>query len=442
MASNYNPTIAWKNANIKPIAPTYSPTLSWAAANNALTPTTAQTYLNTAKSTSSTPFYPTPTGAPIPQAPVTISSGGGSSGSQVLGAATSNLPTTISSKSLSSPSGSTNLPSAPTAMTTMAATPGASSFDMSQLLTPAMVGMGYSIKDGQLVAPKETAVAEVPKTNKLSEMFSGLKEWMPKPPSTTEQYQELERQAGIKEKQNVVNSITSQLNSVVAKQQQDLLTTRGTASQEGVTTAVYGGIENEINREAAIKTLPLAAQLSAATNDLQSAQQYLSTYANLLINDSKAQYEYQMKMFDAVWDYSTKQEQNQLDEMATQKANEFTLQRDSISYARDLAGEAMKNGQSTLAGQITSLMQNPNSPTFGDDLAAYASSIKSPVLSSGIGSDSVEYYAQLLAEGKITLSNVPQSVRNEVVAYSQGIINKTLSDTALTKIKDTNFAIS
>lgn len=60
----------------------------------------------------------------------------------------------------------------------------------------------------------------------------------------------------------------------------------------------------------------------------------------------------------------------------------------------------------------------------------------------GVSDASVEYYTQLLAQGKITLANVPQNVRNMVVEASRGIINKPLSDVAITKINDTNFAIT
>lgn len=311
-----------------------------------------------------------------------LARGGSSGGGQVLGASASSIqiPKTISSSMLGgSTQGAINLPSAPTAMTSLAATPGASSFNLSSLLTPEMASYGYSVDpaSGLLVNPQSQQV-ETPKVDSLSELMASLKETMPTPPNTTEQHAKLEEQAGIKQKQNTVNALTGQLNAVVVKQQQDLLSTRGDLSQNGGTEAVYGGIQAEINREAAIKTLPLAAQLQAAQGDLQSAQQYLSTYADLLINDSKAQYDYQIKLFDSVWEYASKQEQNALEEKAQQKANDFTMQRDNLSYARDLAGEALKNGQSALAGRITSLMQNPTSPTFGDDLAKLQSQIVDP----------------------------------------------------------------
>jgi hypothetical protein len=61
---------------------------------------------------------------------------------------------------------------------------------------------------------------------------------------------------------------------------------------------------------------------------------------------------------------------------------------------------------------------------------------------SGEPSDTVKYYGKLLHEGKITLSNVPQGIRNAVVRYSQGDINSKLSDTALDTIRQSEGAVA
>lgn len=58
------------------------------------------------------------------------------------------------------------------------------------------------------------------------------------------------------------------------------------------------------------------------------------------------------------------------------------------------------------------------------------------------GDPTVQYYAQLLAEGKINLSNVPQNVRNAVVLASKGNINSKLDEGALTSIRQSETAIS
>jgi len=61
------------------------------------------------------------------------------------------------------------------------------------------------------------------------------------------------------------------------------------------------------------------------------------------------------------------------------------------------------------------------------------------------GGGNVESWANLLEIGQATIANVPTNIRNSVVAYlrDKGIdINKPLSDTALTHINQTTFALS
>lgn len=56
-------------------------------------------------------------------------------------------------------------------------------------------------------------------------------------------------------------------------------------------------------------------------------------------------------------------------------------------------------------------------------------------------SPTVMYYSQLLEEGKISLSNVPQNIRNSVVSFNQGNISKPLSDTAIKEVTQTQSAL-
>ena len=116
-----------------------------------------QTKVPTGGGQSYAPFYPTPTGAPIP---TTISAGKSSSssgGGSVLGSSTVNIPTTMTSSTLSSPtnlssgfsSGASMIGSVPSAPTTSSVA--GNSFDMSSLLTPDLVSKGASIVNGQIV---------------------------------------------------------------------------------------------------------------------------------------------------------------------------------------------------------------------------------------------------------------------------------------------------
>lgn len=188
-------------------------------------------------------------------------------------------------------------------------------------------------------------------------------------------YAEQERQNGIQQKQQEVANYSQQLGAIQAKQQTDLLSTRGTAGANGVTEAVYGGIAAQINREAAIASLPVAAALAGAQNNLQLAQQHVETMSKLLINDATSKHDQQIAVINAVIPFLTKQEEARADAIKTQRAQDFSLLTNNINFAQDLAKTAFANGQSQVGASIMKLMGNPSSPTFQSDVAALAGQI-------------------------------------------------------------------
>lgn len=177
----------------------------------------------------------------------------------------------------------------------------------------------------------------------------------------------LEKDNQLKQKEQAVNSATESLNQIVAKQQQDLISTRGTASANGVTEAVYGGIQNEINRNAALQALPVQAQLAAAQNNLELAQSHIEKMYAIQSQDAQAKYQYKTKVIESLYNFANEQQQRQLDQLNIQESRKYDEKKTNIAYQRDLAGQATQSGQSSLAGSIMRL--DPNSPTYQNDLA-------------------------------------------------------------------------
>lgn len=68
---------------------------------------------------------------------------------------------------------------------------------------------------------------------------------------------------------------------------------------------------------------------------------------------------------------------------------------------------------------------------------------KKSITAAGIaGDNTIQTYADLLAQGKISLSNVPQNVRSAVITATGGVINKPLSDTAIKDIQQSESAVA
>lgn len=188
----------------------------------------------------------------------------------------------------------------------------------------------------------------------------------------------LEKDNQLKQKEQAVNNATEQLNQIVAKQQQDLISTRGTASANGVTEAVYGGISATINREAALQALPVQAQLAAAQNNLEMAQTHIDRMYAIQSQDAQAKYQYKTKVIESIYNYANASQQRQLDQLNIQEERKYDEKKTNIAYQRDLAAQAIEYGQTSLAGSI--MRRDPNSPTYADDLATDAARLSKPVV--------------------------------------------------------------
>jgi len=179
--------------------------------------------------------------------------------------------------------------------------------------------------------------------------------------------------AEVMKQKQVVSDYTSQLNSVVAKQNADLLNLRGIGSQEGVTETVYGGQSAAINREAAIKALPIQAQLAGAQGNLQLAQEYLTQLTTIKQEEINNTFQYKMQVFDSIKGFVTSSEKTRLDKLEKDENRRYQEKRDNVNAQDQWTKVAISNGQSSLVSGIANL--NPASPTFTQDIARYQSQI-------------------------------------------------------------------
>jgi len=168
-----------------------------------------------------------------------------------------------------------------------------------------------------------------------------------------------------------VNQYQSQLNGIVAQRDAQVLQLREVGSQNGVTEAVYGGQKATIEREAAIRALPVSAQLAAAQGNLELAQDNLNTLFKLRVNDANATFEYKNKIIDSVMKYATASEQRVFEQKKLDASNALDQKKTNLSSMNEWAKIAL--GQPSVMTQFTSL--DPSSSTFQKDLAAVQSQV-------------------------------------------------------------------
>lgn len=151
------------------------------------------------------------------------------------------------------------------------------------------------------------------------------------------------QQAIVQQQRQTLNDYTSQLNNVIAKQNQDLLSSRASVSAEGGTEAVYGGIAATINREAAIRALPLQAAVAAAQGNLQLAQEYLTQVTALKTEQVANDYAYKTLQYQAISNFVTEEQNIRLEELKTKASNEFDLKKMSIQNEYEVGLQKLKD---------------------------------------------------------------------------------------------------
>lgn len=189
-------------------------------------------------------------------------------------------------------------------------------------------------------------------------------------------YEDPQIQAQIAEvnarKQEVAN-YTAQLNSVVAQQNSDLLNLRTIGSKEGVTESVYGQQAAEINREAAVRALPLQAQISAAQGNLNLAQDYLTQLTTWKKEAYDNEYNYQVAQYGVIKDYLTTEEKKIADAQQNSLTQVNQFRKDNVDQQDTWAKYAVQNGRQDLVTSIYAL--DPQDPNFRNLLASTVSQL-------------------------------------------------------------------
>ncbi len=298
-------------------------------------------------------------------------------------------------------------------------------------------------------------------------------EGMEKPKDMTKTYEGIEAQEGLGEKKQAVADLSAQLNTITAEAQEAQLTLEQQAGGRNITSTFLGRQQQEIVRMAAIKSLPVQAQLAAAQGNLALAQDKVNTLFELKSEYEDKLYNYNKEVRQAVYDYATKREQRILDAQQREDDRAFTLLRDNLNYGQSLAKTAISNGQADLAAQIMAL--DPNSPNYPNALANLArgirgaeptttnidtrqyiqdptnpyASIPNPNYGQAITSGQVSPITQSIISNPSLFDDLTPTLKGNVISELQGagydtanLGVKALSDTAIKEINQTNFALT
>lgn len=184
----------------------------------------------------------------------------------------------------------------------------------------------------------------------------------------------LERETQIKQLRQEEADYASQINTITANRDAAVLSLEGQG--RGQTEGFIGGEQARINREAAIKALPIQAQLAAAQNKVQLAQDHINTWGAILMQDAQNKYNFKKEQFTALKDYLTDVEKLRLAKLEKENDRKYAEKQSNIKQLTEIMADAAANGQSGLISQIKTL--NPETVT-AQQLLNLAGQLRKPV---------------------------------------------------------------
>jgi hypothetical protein len=201
--------------------------------------------------------------------------------------------------------------------------------------------------------------------------------------STNQSIVDTATEKSIKDQQelDVLSASLKGITDEATKQQLQLEAPEG--QRTDVTASFLNKQQNEVNRQAAIKALPLQAQILAKQaivtgnqNLLTAAQNKLDKTFELQQNYATQLYNYNKDIRDKVYEYATAEEKAKLDKISKAEDRVYEEQQATLKNAQAIAKEAMDNGQADIASQITAL--DPKSATYKQDVAKLQAKIVNP----------------------------------------------------------------
>lgn len=284
---------------------------------------------------------------------------------------------------------------------------------------------------------------------------------------------ELEQQAGLPGLQKNLNDINAQIQAINASAFKE---TNRAENRQAPTFAIYGE-QAKIEREKSVQTYGLAAAASAIQGNIALANDNVKRALDAEFGGLQYQLQYQQLLLDLNKDKLSAAQQKKAQAMQIQlqkRQEQLDQQRQERESVYSIMNNAAQNGANS---QILNEIMKATSREQAIQIAAKYGVVASPdtqvvkldngntvvidqrtgkiintiggagvqgggTSASGPGAESVQYYANLLATGKIGLQNVPQSIRNAVVVASQGNVNSKLPEAAITNINQTQSALS
>lgn len=320
------------------------------------------------------------------------------------------ISTSVSASSLSSQSSPTGvagtIPSAPSRINYQGTAVGGN------------VGVGANPENGLIPTSSATstgteAEGQAPKEDATSMYQKAMEKLFKQKDSQDELYSKAMDESGIQQARQQMQNTQNSINAITSKMNSDLLQLRGTAAQEGVTEAVYGGQQAQITREATIQLLPLQAQLAADQGNLEMAESNLDTLFKIYSKDAEDSFDFYANQAKLYYEKATETEKRQLDANVEKMKYEQGITDDWMKWQRDMMSKSMTENP-RLYNALKQIIPptNGTSPTYRQDQQNFIADLTEA---------GGQYGAVAPKTGGGVLASLPISIQNRVIGLADDL---------------------
>jgi len=222
-----------------------------------------------------------------------------------------------------------------------------------------------------------------------------------------------QKQEALKPFETAVQDLKSQITGINAQKDAQQLALIGQG--RGITQDLLNTQAAKIDRNAAIKLLPLTAQYQAELGRLESAEKNLTELYGAIVADRQADREYAQNKFQFAYKVATDEQARALKAYEMQKQEEYRNEDRRFDYQMQLSGLFKQANDFKNAGEV----MNPNLTEA--DLAKYSAMVRNLNLIEGQGDAGQEGVGEFIMAGnKQNIQNIDELINSGGMSTAVG----------------------
>ena len=309
---------------------------------------------------------------------------------------------------LSTPPSQINLPSAPSASLSV---PSAASN---------MVNVGGTVGENGLVTPAVIEPTQTTENDRLTKMMEDAIGNLEAPQKTDFGREKALETSGYNQALKEANDLSNQITSINADTEAKKLSLIGQG--RGIPEVLIGGQQAKLDREAAIRTMPLTAQYKAAVGLVDAAKEIVNNFvADERAYQSSLQ-QWQNNVYTAVYNYASKQQQNLLDQQKELRTRQYALEDNFLGEKRKIMNNAIDQGKGYLLPRMTNAKNYAELDSVASELGASNKTILENLQIQNQILDNKKLQAEISAADPVTIAKGKQSEMASIMSLTDSIL--------------------